>query len=239
MTGCSGLVRFSGALLTVFFFCCVPVYGGARPFNAGEVLHYNIRQLGVKVGEASLEFAGPRSLPDGRPAELIVFTSRAMNFFDEERIFLSPDNFSPLRVERTLNIFGSREAITEEYFPSGRIRITKVADGKTSEQEIDRKRPVDNIYGFIYRYRAEGKFNMDEKFEINLPTKDVMIRPVDEMNFNADGKIYRAVLMKSVPSRYSIWMDKSPKRFPLRIAGAVGLANTVMTMTGYEERNGP
>jgi hypothetical protein len=204
------------------------------PFKAGETIRYAIKQSGIKVGEASLVFKGAAD-PGGSNAVLIIFTSQGFNFFDEERIFLDPETFLPRMVVRNLNIFGRREKITEEYDPAtGGIRITKTAQGKTTVNTLAKKGSVDNIYGFIYRYRMQGEFNKGEKFQMRLPTLDVTMENAGDMSFNAAGKTYAAALMRSIPAKYSVWMDKGDQRLPLRIAGAVGIANTVMTMTGYE-----
>ena len=52
--------------------------------------------------------------------------------------------------------------------------------------------------------------------------------------YKAAGKTYQALLLRSVPSQYSIWMDQGPAHVPLRIAGAVGFAKTVMTMVEHQ-----
>ncbi len=204
------------------------------PFKPGETIRYSIKQAGVKVGAASLVFIGEQLLA-GQKAVLIVFTSKGFNFFDEERIFMDPDTFLPRTIVRDLNIFGNREKITEDYDPTGAgIKVTKVADGKTTVATLTKKGAVDNIYGFIYRYRAQGEFIKGEKLALRLPTLDVMMENAGDVTFHAAGKTYTSALMRSVPAKYSVWMDKSDRRLPLRIAGAVGIANTVMTMIGYE-----
>ena len=141
----------------------------------------------------------------------------------------------PQHVLRDLNIFGKKEKIAEDYFhENGYVRVTHVSDGKTVVQRLDTHGPVDNIYGFIYRYRQVGKFSMGESFDLQLPTMKVTIKLVEAMAFNAAGKRYQSVLMKSVPAKYSLWFDTGERRLPLRIAGAVGLSNTVMTMVACE-----
>ncbi len=232
MTRC----RFAAILAGMMFLVPLASSAMARPapFKPGETIRYAIKQSGVKVGEASLVFQGPADA-GGKKSVLIVFTSKGFNFLDEERIFLDPDTFLPRMVVRNLNIFGRQENITEEYDPAaGGIRITKTAQGKTTVDVLAKPGVIDNIYGFIYRYRRQGEFNKGETFAMRLPTLDVTMQDVGDMSFNAAGKTYTAALMRSVPAKYSVWMDKSDQRLPLRIAGAVGIANTVMIMTGYE-----
>lgn len=231
-------MRYSlcGLLLVVMFFFGFSATAADAPFVSGETIHYSIKQMGVKVGKASLVFEGEKNL-DGRKTLLIVFTAQGIKFYDQERIYVDPQTFRPVRVVRDLDIFGRKEKIVEAYGHDGRVHVRKNAGGKLNAWTLPRQGAIDNIYGFIYRYRQQASGFRGEKFNLSLPTLDVVMQPANEMNFRVGRDIYRAVLIKSVPSRYSIWMDTSPRRFPLRIAGAIGLANTVMTMVNHEEEN--
>ncbi|MBF0122254.1 MAG: DUF3108 domain-containing protein [Candidatus Omnitrophica bacterium] len=205
-------------------------------FKSGETIRYTVKQGFLKVGNATLEFKGETTL-DGKTLDLIVFTAKGIGFFDEERIYIDPVSFLPFRVIRTLDIPGERSKIQEDYFPDQElIQVTKEMGGKTTVQKIEKKGAVDNIYGFIYRYRLKADLKSVDVFEVNLPTVDVKIKKVKEVEFNAGSKMYRAALMRSVPEKYSIWFDVSEKRLPLRIAGAIGMANTVMTMLGVDDK---
>ena len=96
------------SLLLIFPNFCL-----AEPVKVGERICYKIVKLGLKAGEATLTFAGPRFYHRSQ-TELIIFEAKAFNFFDEERIYVDPKSFKPLYVERNLNIFGNKEKITEE-----------------------------------------------------------------------------------------------------------------------------
>lgn len=225
--------------IAIVIFCCCAAgasFAGTAelPFKTGETIRYSIKQLGVKAGEAILRFDGEKEI-DGKKVYLIVFRSSGFKFFDEEHIFVDTVSFRPLRVVRDIDIFGKKEKITEDYTPDGKAKVVKIANGKTTEQMIDRQGPVDNIYGFIYRFRAEGKFSSDEKLDIRLPTLDIKMAVVETTSFNAAGKKYKAAVLRSVPSKYTIWMDTGNGRIPLRIAGSVGVTSTVMTLIEYKE----
>ncbi len=225
---------FSLFVLSVALSVGTPSYAVEPAFKAGETIRYVIKQGFFKVGEATLRFDGEQDM-DGRKATLISFSSKGPAFFDNEKIYVDPVTFRPLKVLRDLKIFGGHEKITEDYSVAGKVRIIKDDDGKVTETVLPKDGPVDNIYGFIYRYRLEGKFTASERFDVRLPTVDVTIRIVGENDFNASGKTYRVVLMKSIPEKYSIWMDKSSQRLPLRIGGAIGIGNTTMTMIAVEQ----
>ena len=200
-----------------------------------ETIHYNILQLGVKAGEASLIFVGP-SIYKTRNVFLIEFKAKGMNFLDEEKIYLNPQDLRPDIVERNLNIFGHKERIVEEYIQKeGTVRVIKIVNEKVTEEKIVKQTPLDNIYGFIYRYRRDGSFKIGDVIEVNLPTKDLKIQLLKQLPLRVGGKTYDSFYMQSKPSKYKIWFDASQDKLPLRISGAIGIANTAMVMTSYEK----
>ena len=201
----------------------------AGVIKPGEKIRYKIVKLGIKAGEASLTFVGPR-IYRRHQTILIIFQAKGFNFFDEEHIFVDPKGLMPLFVERNLNIFGKKEKITEEY-TSGHVKIIK---GK-EQQTIDKAGNIDNIYAFIYRYRQQGTFKLDETFDIPLPTKDVKIKLVKQESLNVAQKKYDAFYMESDPADYKIWFDASEKKIPLRINGAIRMASADMVMIKYEK----
>lgn len=229
--------KFAFVLCAVFVLSFpLSVCAQTAPFRKGEAIRFSVKQSFMKMGEATLVFEGDTER-NGKKCTLIVFTAKGFNFYDEERIFVDGVTFLPQVVMRDLNIFGNKEKIVEEYDQAlGRIKVTKTVEGHApAVTVIEKKGPIDNIYGFIYRYRKQEKLVKDEKFDVRLPTLDLKITGVKDMEFKAAGKTYQAVLLNSVPPKYSIWMDKSEKRLPLRIGGAIGIANTVMTMIEYKE----
>lgn len=204
------------------------------PYAKGETIRYAIKKMGIKVGEATLVFAGetPRA---GQKYDLIVFTAKGFNFFDEERIFVDGETLLPKFVLRDVNVFGKKAKVTEVYDQAaGTVTITQVAKGKTTVRILEKTGPIENIYGFIYRYRRHGGFDLEERVEVALPAMDVEFAGVKNTEFKAGGKTYQTLLLRSVPAQYSIWMDRGPAHLPLRIAGAVGFAKTVMTMIEHK-----
>ena len=204
----------------------------AAVVKPGEKIHYNLVQTGLKMGEATLTFVGKQKYQK-QNVVLIMFRAKGFNFLDEEKIYLDSTTYMPVAVERNLNIFGSKEKIKESYLKD-QVKIVKNAGGKSSEQTIDKAGGIDNIYAFIYRYRQSGGFKMDDHFDVHLPTKDITIKMVKQVPLGVAGKKYNAFYMESDPAKYKLWFDSSEKKLPLRISGAVGIANTAMIMTGYE-----
>ena len=221
-------------LVNLFFAYTSALPALAQNARLGEPtvkLVYAIKKLGFKVGEATLAFY-PQQKLDGQVVDLIAFQATAPKVYDEEKIYVHPQSLTPVRVERDLDLpMSGKEKITEVYeSDKRRIVITKVAGGKTTEQVINKAGQIDNIYGIIFRYRAQGSFNLGDTVEMNLPTADIALRLVRTESLKAAGKIYRAYYMESVPSKYRIWFDVSADHLPLRIDGAVGFGSTSMVL---------
>ena len=207
------------------------------PFAAGETITYDITKIGFKVGEAVLTYAGPRHV-QCRDVILVTLVSKGPAFFDREAIYLDPATFLPLRVERAVRFPGKKETIVEYYDQArGRARIVKTARGTITERVIEKGRPIENIYGFIYRYRSSGEFHVGEKRGVHLPTRDVTFTLAGKEKFNAAGTVYEAYAMESMPAQYRVWFDVGAAKIPLRIDGAAGLGKTAMTLRLYTVSN--
>ena len=239
MTGSRPRVFLLAILLTGI--CAGPVLAadapGILPFRPGETIQYDIKKLKMRVGQASLTFHGLVSL-DGRSALLLTFTSKGLKFFDEEKIYIDPRTFLPQKVERDLNIFGKKERIVEHYNArEGTVRIVKTVKNKTTEQVIKRSVPLDNIYCFIFRYRAMGKFATGESIQIHLPTKDVQFQAQRPRRLQLGDKEVEAYYMQSDPAQYRVWFDTGAHKVPLRIDGAIGFGKTAMILRSYTASN--
>ncbi|MBF0387647.1 MAG: DUF3108 domain-containing protein [Candidatus Omnitrophica bacterium] len=215
-----------------------PALAADLPFVPGEKIYYSVKQYGIKAGDAVLEFKGETYL-EGQRYTLITFVAKGFNFYDEERIYTDPVTLLPHKVMRDLNIFGNKETIMEEYRDAdGFIRVTKTANGKTTIQDISitNNAQVDNIYTFLYRIRLRADIKTGQEFDLHLPTMTLRLQGEREVSFNALGKKYQSVLFRSLPPKYTIWFDPGPQKLPLRISGSIGLANTVMVITGYDPK---
>ena len=204
------------------------------PFKAGETIVYDVKKF-AKVGEATLIFKGPTTV-NNQPAVLIVFTSRGMNFYDEEKIYLDPKTFYPIIVERDLNIWGKKEKIKETYDQAkGTVTVVKMVKGKETTQVLTKAPPIENLYGFIYHYRFQGKFQVGDKLNMRLPTKDVAIKLLQFGKLNVGAQSYDVAFMQSDSKEYNIWFERSGLKIPVRIDGAMGLGKTSMILKKYLE----
>ncbi len=227
-----------GALLLLMLFN--PGYGRGEtmkplPFKTGEEIRYNVKKFGVKAGTATLRFEGQTQL-NGKSAYLIVFTVKGLNFFDEERIYVDPYSFLPIQVDRDVNVFGKEEKITEVYdHQAGQVVLTKKKGDREVQETIEKQGKIENIYGFIYRYRRDGSFGEGETIKLSLPTKDMSFQLEGKEKISLGRKQYEAYIMESHPRQFRVWFDESPKKIPLRIDGAMGFGQTSMVLAQYDE----
>ena len=220
-------------LLTLFLPCYVFADDVSLPFKKGETITFKIEQMKVKAGEAKLSFEGLHEI-DHKTVYLVIFKSNGLNFYDEEKIYLDPQTFRPFKVLRDINIWGKKEKITEDYLPQEKkIRITKIAGQKTTTEELPMPQEVENIYGFIYRYRHSGSFKLGDEMQIPLPTKNIKIKVAKKITIKIMGKELDAFYLDSDPAKYKIWLGTDAGHRPLKISSSVGLVNTVMVMTDY------
>ena len=196
----------------------------------GETVTYDIRKLGISVGEASLVYNGMVET-NAQETLSITVTAHGFKFFDEEQIYLDPKTFYPVMIKRDLDIFGKKEKIVEHYdSKAGRVRIVKTAGGKTDQEVIEGGGRFDNIYGFIYRQRLTGRFTKGEAYDLHLPTSDVQLQFVEKKKVKLDKRVYEAYYIASVPKKYRVWFEDSPRRVPVKIDGAIGWGNMSMVI---------
>ena len=205
------------------------------PFPQGESFHFKIKKM-IKVGDVDLVFKG-RIQVEGKDVYLLSFMADGFNFEDQDDIYLDPDTFLPVQVVRDLNVFGSKEKIVETYDQDqGSVVITKTTKDGVETQTIQKDNVIENIYGFIYRYRLKDRFVQGEAVELTLPTKDIVMKYQGSVDFKYGGERIQAHYFESDPEQFRIWF--SPKNFfskdsgfiPLRIDGAVGFGSTSMIL---------
>ena len=197
------------------------------PFKQGETIHYDIKKMGVRAGQATLVFNGPQER-EGQKMLLVTFTAKGFQFFDEEKIYLDPKTFYPVVVERNIDMFGKKEKITEAY-SKGLVKILKDEKDNHTEQVLKKDARIDNIYGFIYRYRAQGKFHIGEQHKIHLPTQDVTVKLVGQKELDIAGQKYDSFYVEGKPKKIKLWFANNPEKLPLRIDGAL-MGKTTMVV---------
>jgi len=207
----------------------------AAPFPVGEKIEYDIKKFGIKVGESTFEYKGEVQI-ENKQALWVTVIAKGLKFFDQEDIYLNPKTLYPIIVKRNINIFGKKEQIIEKYFQEkGILEISGQRKKGDAPTIIQKDSPIDNIYGFIYRYRMRGKFKRGEQLDIQLPTKDVAMTLLEDKRIKVAGRKYEAFYMEDKSRDIKVWFDKSKIKIPLRINGAIGFGETSMVFKKYNK----
>lgn len=206
----------------------------AQNHFVGEKVTYDIKKMGVKVGTTVIEYQGLKDF-EGIQTVLITVQISALNFKDNEEIYADPTTLYPIAVKRDLNIWGKKEVIVEYYdHTKGEVRVVKTANEEIEEASLQKKGPIDNLYCFIYRYRRQGQFVLNENIQMNLPTKDVVVSVQEKDVVKIDGQKKDSYRLQSESKEYQMWFGVDQMRIPLRIDGAVGIGKTAMIMSSYQ-----
>lgn len=205
----------------------------AKAFYPGEQTIYRIRKLAMDVGEMTLTYEGTVA-KNGRELLLLRLSVEAFKYTGEDKIYLDPQTFLPVTVERDIVVFGNKEQIVEQYDPFGSVVITKTVDDQITTQTITKDGPLENIYGFIFRYRKTGRLAENEDLNIRLPTQDVTMTYEGLRSIKAKGVKVDAYYLESSPKAYRIWLEVSSEKIPLRIDGTAGFGNTAMLLKEYK-----
>lgn len=201
---------------------------------AGEKITYHIKKMGINAGKAVIEYKGLQKYND-QDFILLSVNVKGFNFFDNELIYLDKDLFYPRHVVRDINIFGKKEKINEEYLQEkGIINIEKIVGTEKTTMSIQKKGAVDNIYGFIYKYRIQGKFRLGEELSMNLPTQEVTLTLKSKEKVNYNNTDFDAYYMEGNPKGVKVWFDSLGSHIPLQIDGAMGFGKTSMVFDKIE-----
>ncbi len=222
--------------LILFIHCYISVAGA---FEVGEKLEYDIKKFGITVGTATFEFKGDATI-EGQTTTLIQVIAKGFQFYDEENIYLNKETYFPFIVKRELNIFGKKESIIEKYDQAkGSVEISGRAENAKAGEvtRIQQKGVIDNIYGFIYRYRLKGSFKKGEPLIMQLPTRKVILNFVGEKNLKIAGKKVPTYYMEDTDKKIKVWFDQTQTKVPYKINGAIGLGKTSLLLKMDEKLN--
>lgn len=235
-------IVFLVVLLLVFSFCYRPLkaptetvaFEKKTPFFAGEKIVYAVKMGPLKMGTSTLEFLGKTKLSN-RELDTIVFRTTGLNFFDEEKIYAEPDTFYPVRVERTLNLWGRKMDIVEDYDSKDNSwRLTKREGRKITQEVFKSPERIQNFIAVVYFYRQMSDIGISKPLSFNFFTTKVKMQVTKTVDFSIGNKVYQAYLLESLPRKYRVWLDTSERKIPLRIDGSmIGFGNMALLMREF------
>lgn len=208
-------------------------------FWPGETFVFRIDMGFLPVGKARLVFEGKTKL-QGQDAYLIKFMTNTANFKDTETIYAQVDTFLPLRIERSINMWGVSSKIVEEYDQKEKyVKITKTELGKTSEQTISSDSPIQNVVCMIYYYRLANNIELGKTVAINLPLKKIDVEAKEIRRVKLPKGRFEAYILESVPGGYDFWFDTGPRKMPLKITGAITFGNAALVLSDFNYSPSP
>jgi hypothetical protein len=204
------------------------------PDYAGEEIVYDVKMGAVKIG-TSVFHHQERTTLSGVDAQLIVFTTRAVQINDTETIWADTKEFLPLRVERDVRMWPKHERITEVYDQAAHVLdISRPSGGKQQTSRIVKQGPIHNAILLPYQVRRVDKLVPGWSMKVVLPTQEfeITLKSVEEVTVPAG--TFTAYYFESVPERFAIWISADDRRIPVKIRGSSGL-NYTMLMRSYNK----
>ncbi|MGE5280552.1 MAG: DUF3108 domain-containing protein [Deltaproteobacteria bacterium] len=196
----------------------------------GESVGFGVYSGPLKVGSGRLAYLGPSAFAKGaQPGpgavnQAVDFTVSSFSVNDHEKILGTEDFAAPVRVMRTIRVFGKNEDITEEYASGARrVTISKSADKAAPEiSVIDSEKPMGNVLLLVYRLRCDPQLAVGKTYDITLPTATFRLVVKDKRTIKVPLGRFDAFYIESDPPKYRIWLSADNRRIPLRIQGLAG-----------------
>ena len=210
------------------------IFMPSKPKNGlvGEKITYQ-----VKLGRINLGKAVFRRLPDAtlneRPVSLVTFETKLARFRDFEKIYSDPENFLPVKVERSVTTWPFPETITEDYDQKNFVlTINKTARGRSTQKVFKKNGPINNA--LLLPYYVRNATDLDKSFSLKvlLPIQEFTIQLAEKTEVEVPAGKFMAYRFKSTPDKFEIWISADERRIPLKIRGSSGLGY-VLVMEQY------
>jgi len=211
-------------ILPAIFLVCLSLNANiSASEDALETIFYDISPLGY----SKYQDLGLVEI-DSAKANLIVFKTRVAGFEDTEKIYSDPDTCLPIKVERFVSMWFSKEYLIEEYDSrKNKLVITKFEGGKkTKEYLFHGSGPIHNAILLPFSLRKVPKLEVGWSYNIRLPEEfKVQITSLEDVTVPA-GK-FKAYHFTSVPPKFEIWVSNDDLRLPVKIKGLGGFSYTL------------
>ena len=197
--------------------------GIEKRFNGKTELAYDVVSSGKKSGYVKWQYQGKETLGN-KSVDVLRVDSEAkiLAFFDlnsHETVYLESENYLPVKVERNLVFFGSKELIIEHYDQEkGLVTVAKSVDGKPLRlQRLKQDKPICHIMALLYFFPAAEHLIPGQKFDFNLPTAKVHVEVKSLTKIKIGNQEREAFfLVGTGGKRFNVWLDKE-MLVPLRL----------------------
>lgn len=204
----------------------------AKASRMEEKITYQVKLGALTLGEA--RFTNTSNVEfEGRDLNLMLVETHCGKFSDTERIYSEKLTNLPVRVERDIVNFFSREQISEEYDQKKfTVTITKRKGNKTEKQVIKKDGPIQNSVLLPYYVRGLPKPETGKTIIANLPTRTLRLKLIGTEKITVPAGTFEAYYFSSDPKQIKIWLSTDKRRIPLKIEGS-GVLGYTMLMKEY------
>ncbi len=207
--------RFLAGFFFAVFAFCASVNEVFADSTARETIIYDLSPLGYAQYSdlGAVEFCFRR-------VNLTVFETHVAGFHDKEKIYSDPESLMPLRVERYISYWFSKEYIVEMYLPrENELIITKFLKGKQAERSVFKSNgPIHNAILLPFSLRKMQKLETGWSYDIRLPA-EFKVRLVSVEDVNVPAGLFKAYRFTSNPAGFEIWITNDAAQIPVKIKG--------------------
>ena len=204
----------------------------------GERITYDIRFGGLRLGSSRFNYLAKAEI-NGQPALLMTLDTRLARFADTEKIYGDPVTLLPIRIERYIINWFSREHIIEDYDPLAHSVTIKKVKGKREEPPLVIKKsgPIQNAILLPHYVRRLPELILGTVFTVNLPNRAFKIELTSIDNVVVPVGTFKAFHFESIPKQIDIWITADERRIPIKIQGS-GVFGYLMVMKQYTPPQG-
>ncbi len=187
------------------------------PFKNGERIDFDVYMFNFKIGSSFIHFLGETNELD-QLNYLIESVTDTVNYKGTERIFVDPDNFYPLRVERKLAMGWDKEEITEIYdIENKSVTIKKIKNSKQiPDLVIEKPTVIQNSVSLLYYCRLIEDFSSGKTISVNLPTKSYELEIKEPVTLDVSFGKHDAYVLEDKKGAFRIWISTDENHFPLK-----------------------
>ncbi|MFH0913195.1 MAG: DUF3108 domain-containing protein [Candidatus Omnitrophota bacterium] len=202
------------------------------PSYIGEKITYNVTLGGLRLGKAYFSSIDNAEI-NGRVLNVMLFETKLARFKDTEKIYSDPQTLLPIRVERDILNWFTREKITEDY-DQEKFTVTIIKNKGTRQETMVIKKDgfIHNAILLPYYVRRLPEIDTVKTIIANLPTRRLHITLASTEDVSVPAGTFRAYHFTSTPKQIDIWISADERRIPLKIKGT-GAFGYSMEMKEY------
>jgi len=218
---------FIGIIFLLLFFICENVF--AFSFPVGEKISYAVSWNGFNIGQTDLFFLGKVKV-HGKEYYKIISESHTTQYDGFDIIYAEKDTLLPYKVFRKLKFMKKEEEILETYDQKNfTITINKISDGVPSVEKILKEGPIQNSV-ILYYIARDKSFNVGQKIDILLPTKQYSLRAsAEKIEMGEDNLNRKTLFFQSSPRGIRLWIDRDKEHLPIKMVFTSFMSLVTMT----------